>query len=141
MNVWIRVTRKRVKCYYCEKMIETGDYQVVCSYFVKLKHSEKTWTKAMHFHIESPNCWLDRAKVELQSRLYTEKRGRKKDIISDEDRAKRKKILMRRASVVQRIGQEMEGDKRPAKLLHLTELLEKLAVEIESVGGVPKSWR
>lgn len=141
MNVWIRITRRQVICRHCEKMIETGEYQVVCRYFMKLKHSERTWTKQMHFHIEEPNCWLERAKTELATRTYVERRGRKADCISDERKVLRQKILRRRASVMQRIGIEMENGGRPAKLIRLTALLEALAAEIKPYGGVPESWK
>lgn len=139
MNVWIRKTRRRVKCFYCHKMIETGEYQVVCQYFMKLKHSEKTWTKTMHFHAQTPNCWLERAIMELESRPVIETRGRKPDAMGDEMKERRRKILRRRASVVQRIG-EATNSKKIGKLSHLFDLLEQLKIEIEPFGGVPKSW-
>lgn len=140
MNVWVRLTRRRVKCFYCSKMIETDEYQVVCRYY--LKRGSRTWTKDMHFHAKKPNCWLDRAIAELESRpAKLETRGRKADVISDEHRILRQKILRRRASVMQRINCEMETLMRPGKLMHLTELLEGLVTEIEPYGGVPKSWK
>lgn len=141
MNTWIKQTRKRVKCFYCNQHIEVGEYQVVCTYFMKLKHSEKTWTKSMHFHAKDPYCWVDRAIVELSSRPYTESRGRKPDALSDRVKEARQKILRRRASVIQRIGNEMGGQLRPDKLSHMVDLLDRLAGEIESYGGVPKSWQ
>lgn len=141
MNVWIKKTPKRVKCFHCGKTIETGEYQVVCTYFMKLKHSERTWTKAMHFHIESPNCWLERAKIELESRPQASLRGRKPDALSDEARVKRQKILRRRSCVMFRIRREAEGTRRPEKLAHLANLLEVLATEIAPYGGVPESWK
>lgn len=139
MNVWIKKTRKRVVCKHCEKLIETGEYQVVCRYFMKVRGG-KVWTKTMHFHAQNPNCWLDRAIAELETRPVVETRGRKASTISDEKRDVRQKILRRRASVMQRINTEMESLMRPSKLTHLTGLLEKLVVEIEPYGGVPKSW-
>ena len=140
MNVWIRKTRKRVKCRYCEKHIEVGEYQVVCQYFMKLKHSGKTWVKRMSFHAREPNCWLDRAVAELETRVVVETRGRKRNQISDDNREVRERLLRRRASVMQRIRQEMDGLMRPDKVMHLTEMLEKLKLEIEPYGGVPRGW-
>ena len=139
MNTWIRKTRKRVICKYCEKFIETGEYQVVCQYFMKLK-SGKTWKKIMHFHATNPSCWVDRAITVLETKPFTETRGRKPDALSDVVKTARQKILRRRASVMQRISNEMEGQVRPCKLTHMTELLEKLAVEIKPLGGIPKTW-
>ena len=139
MHVRVKVTRRRSTCYYCKKEIETGKYQIVCTYFMKLKYSEKRWTKEMHFHA-IPNCWLKRAIEELKNRPYVENRGRKANYISDETKVKRLKILRRRGSVVHRLGVEMEGEGRPVKILRLTEQLEKLAIEIKEYGGVPDSW-
>jgi hypothetical protein len=141
VNVWIKLTKKRVPCKHCEKFIETGEYQVVCQYFMKLKNSEKTWTKSMHFHAKDPYCWVDRGITEVSTRPQAERRGRKPDAISDEVKEKRQRILRRRASVMQRIGTEMETTQRVDKLVHLTDLLEQLKVEIEPLGGVPTSWR
>ena len=61
----------------------------------------KTWTKRMIFHSE-PNCWLERAITELESRPQEETRGRKPLDLTDEEKDKRTKILMRRASIMQR---------------------------------------
>ncbi|KKM81406.1 hypothetical protein LCGC14_1330200 [marine sediment metagenome] len=141
MNVWIKLTRKRVRCRYCEQLIEVGEFQVVCSYFMKLKHSDKTWTKVMHFHAKDPYCWIDSGILEVGMRPYAENRGRRPDALSDTDKLCRQQILRRRASVMQRIGCEMIGGGRPEKLVHLTQLLEKQVVEIERYGGVPKSWQ
>ena len=144
MNVWVRKTRKKAICFYCSKEIETGTYQIVCQYFMKLK-SGKVWTKKMLFHAE-PNCWLNRAIAELESRPTIERRGRVANSISDPVKEKRNKILRRRASIVQRINIEMEGAgnlpgrQRPEKLAHLLEMLENLKMEIEPLGGVPESW-
>lgn len=148
MNVWIRKTRKRVQCRYCDKYIEVGQYQVVCQYFMKLKHSGKTWVKKMFFHAREPNCWLDRAIAELETRQVVETRGRKRNAISDENREIREKILRRRASVMQRLrmtmelqgGGEVAGKIKAGKIAHLTEMLEQFVVEIEPHGGVPKGW-
>ena len=141
MNVWIKVTRKKVRCRYCEQLIEVGEFQVVCSYFMKLKHGDKTWTKVMHFHAKDPYCWVDQGILEVGMRPHTENRGRKPDALSDRDKRQRQMILRRRASVMQRIGCEMVGECRTEKLVHLTQLLEGLATEILPYGGVPKSWK
>ena len=105
---------------------------------MKLK-SGRTWTKRMIFHAE-PNCWLERAIAELESRPVVETRGRKTLSLSDPVKEARNKILRRRASVIQRLDREIEERMRPAKILHLTEMLESLKVEIEPHGGVPESW-
>jgi len=136
VNVWVRLTRKKSPCFYCNKEIETGTYQVVCQYFMPVRGG-KVWTKRMLFH---PNCWLERAIAELESKPRLETRGRKANALSDPNKEMRNKILRRRASVVQRLDKEMYGEMRPAKLSHLTQLIEGLKVEIVSFGGVPESW-
>ena len=141
MNVWIKVTRKKVRCRYCEQLIEVGEFQVVCSYFMKLKHSDKTWTKVMHYHARKPYCWIDSGIMAVGLRPYAENRGRRPDALSDVDKLQRQMILRRRASVMQRIGNEMMDEGRPEKLVHLTQMLERLATEIVPYGGVPKSWQ
>lgn len=138
MNVWIRLTKKKSACFYCGKEIETGTYQIVCQYFMTVGGG-KIWTKRMLFHSE-PNCWLIRAIAELESKPTLETRGRKAKNLTDPAKEQRNKILRRRASVMQRLEKEIVEEMRPAKLLHLTELLEKLKIEIEQFGGVPTSW-
>ena len=140
MNVWIRRTTKRVECRYCGQFIETGEYQVVCMYFMPLKNSSRVWKKRMHFHAKEPYCWVERAITELALRPRVENRGGVALDISDEVREKRNKVLRRRASVMQRIGAEFEGRQRMPVITHLTEMLENMKLEIESLGGIPKSW-
>ncbi len=141
MNVWIRRTTKRVECRHCGKFIETGEYQVVCTYFMPLKNSERVWKKQMHFHAKDPYCWVERAVTELEMRPHVEHRGGVALEISDEVREKRNKALRRRASVMQRIAAEFDGQQRIPVITHLTEMLEQLKVEVEPLGGVPKSWK
>ncbi len=95
----------------------------------------------MHFHAKEPYCWVDRAVLEVGSKPYVEMRGRKADIISDADRRERQKILRRRASIMQRISNEMRGQGRPDKLVHMVDLLDQLCNEIKRHGGVPESWK
>jgi hypothetical protein len=138
MNVWVRMTKRTSKCFWCGKDIEVGEYQIICTYFMKVR-SGKTWTKRMIFHA-SPNCWVERAIAEIESKPQIENRGRKPLQLNDELKDARNKVLRRRASVMQRLEKEMYGSMRPATLLHLTEQLEKLKVEVEPLGGVPKGW-
>jgi len=137
VNVWIRRVKKKSSCLYCDKEMETGKFQVVCQYFMPVGGG-KVWTKRMLFH---PSCWLERAIVELESRPVIETRGRRPSDLNDAMKEARNKILRRRASVVQRLDKEMYGEMRPVKLLHLTQMLDALRVEIELYGGVPESWK
>lgn len=136
MNVWIRKARKRSDCYYCKKPVETGEYQVVCQWFMKVK--SRFWEKKMLFH---PQCWIDRAVAELETKFIVETRGKERMQLSDDDRVKRVKILARRASMMQRLSVKM-GVKPVdfSKVDRLLDKMEGLKGEIELVGGVPKSW-
>ena len=138
MNVWVKLTRKKATCYYCGRDIETGTFQIVCQYYMPVRGG-KIWTKRMLFHTV-PNCWLNRAIAELESRSVLETRGRKANNLNDSAKEARNKILRRRASIVQRIDKEMLGEIRPMKLRHLIGLIEKLKIEIEPYGGVPETW-
>ncbi len=146
MQTWIKQTRKRVRCFYCGDFIEVNEFQVVCTYLMPLHKSSRVWTKAMHFHAKKPYCWVDRAIVELKKKPYSERRGRKADVISDVNRVLRQKILRRRASYMQRVSREMmnedgtNGRQRPSVLHHLGERIYALRAEIEPYGGIPESW-
>ena len=73
MNVWIRKARKKSDCFYCKKTVETGEYQVVCQWFMKVK--SRVWEKKMLFH---PQCWIDRAIEDLKNKVVVETRGGKR---------------------------------------------------------------
>jgi len=140
MNVRIKMTRKRVQCRYCHQMIETGEYQVVCTYFMQPKACTKKWMKEMHFHAKDPYCWVDQGVQAVSMQPHTENRGRKCLPIPDATKVIRLKIMRRRAATIQRIDIEMRGKQRPDKLSHLTDILERLKVEIAPYGGVPVKW-
>lgn len=143
MNVWIKKCHKQAACKYCPKPIVNGEYMVVCKYYRKTKSAAgdpQKWGFFMRFH---PQCWIDRAVAELESRVYTETRGRKKIEMLDETRVARLKIMMRHAAVVQRIKREVEKSENSYqvdRIIHLGEMLGKLKEEIEPLGGIPKSW-
>lgn len=98
------------------------------------------WEQYLRFH---PQCWIDQAVANLAKREVVETRGRKRLVMTDDIRAARQKILVRRASVTQRIRAEVEkpGELQSIdRIIHLGELLNNLKEEIEPLGGVPKSW-
>lgn len=139
MDIWMRVARKRAKCRWCDKPIETGEYEVVGKLWLRRDGVARIWTIMLRWH---PQCWIDQAKHKLRERpTIVETRGKKKLPLTDEQRVSRVKILMRRAAVVQRINAEMDNGKKDIdKIIHLGGMLEKLKEEIELVGGIPKSW-
>jgi len=140
VHVWISRTRQKGKCAFCPNEITKGGYSVVCRSYKYRGEGKAKWTFQRRFH---PQCWIDQGIQELESRGFSETRGRPR-LASDEVTEKRQKILRRRAAVLQRIRKEMA---RPAKersmdrIVHLGEMLNSLAEEIEPLGGVPESWK
>lgn len=143
MNVWLKKCRKRAKCNHCPEDITKGSYMVVCRFYKKTKNKsgvEQRWQFNLKFH---PQCWIDQAVASIEARPVVETRGRKKVEMADDVRAARLKILMRRASVTQRIKREVSKpveEQKVDKVIHLGSLLNKLKEEIEPLGGVPQSW-
>lgn len=139
MNVWVRRTKRRSTCSYCQGEITNGSYQVVCQHYVKTSGGKNWWFRRS-FH---PQCWIDQAIAELEKIPVVETRGKKRMQLTDDDRAKRRSIILRRGSVIQRIKKEMakpEEDRDVDKIIRLGAMLEKLKEEIRYYGGVPKSW-
>lgn len=144
MNVWMKKCRKQATCKYCPNPIVKGEYMVVCKYYRRTRRESggeaQKWKFFMRFH---PQCWIDQAIAALEKRGIVETRGRKKLEMSDEVRGARLKIMMRRASIVQRIRRELT---KPAeeqdmdRVIHLGGMLNKLKEEIEPLGGEPKAW-
>ena len=135
----MRKTRKRATCAYCGQPILKSEYQVVCQWYMKLRGGKTGW-KRKSYH---PQCWIDQAVAEIESRVVVETRGKKRLEMTDGSKAVRFAILRRRASVTQRIKIEVSKSNEEQsidKIIHLGDLLNKLKEEIELVGGVPKSW-
>ena len=92
-----------------------------------------------------PNCWVEQGLVELEKHPYVPaKVGRKKLELDKDTRAKRIGIMRRRAATIQRIkmikARPIEEWNLDA-IVHLGDMLAKLADEIEPYGGTPKGWR
>ena len=140
MNVWISKTKQRGRCSFCQKDIGKGEYSVVCSHYLDRGENKRKWLMRRRFH---PQCWIDQGIAELESRPVIENRGRPR-VASDVVTIERQKILRRRAAVLQRIRKEMSRspeDRSMDRIMHLGEMLNNLAVEIEPLGGVPESWK
>jgi len=79
----------------------------------------------------------------LEKRPYVPPKGRTPVVMEPEVRKKRVALLRRRASVMQRMREEMSKDNNERsleKIIHFGELLENQTEEIKPLGGVPKSW-
>ncbi len=130
MNVWISKCRKQATCKWCNEIISKDEFIVTISYY------RGKWLVKKYFH---PNCWIEQGKEAVMKNPKTDNRGKKRMVISDEDRKKRLRILVRRASVIQRLKKAYE-DEDTDEMIHLGMLLHKLREEIEPYGGVPKKW-
>lgn len=100
----------------------------------------KRWCKHLYWH---PSCYLAQGIDWVEKHPKPETRGRKRLGLADPVKKYRLSVMRRRAAVVQRIRAETE---KPAeqqcteRLVHLGSMLNQLEVEMETCGGVPKSW-
>jgi hypothetical protein len=140
MNIMVRYCGRESKCSYCPEVVKAGEPILELQQWGNKKGSTKRWMYSKRFH---PQCWLDHQLQELKKEPYIGRIGRTPNGLSEEDKKKRNSIMMRRASVVQRIRKEMgkpDEDRKYDKIVHLGEMLEKIKIEIEQIGGVPKKW-
>jgi len=143
MDTWVKVARKKAKCNYCGGDIEKGSYMVVVKSWRNREGEPRKWMVFFRYHAEKDGkcCYIEQAKAALERREIVETRGKKKLPITDEMKAARRRVLLRRASVLQRIRAEMEKEEQSVdKIIHLGGLLVQLKEEIEKLGGAPKSW-
>lgn len=135
--------RKRAKCAYCEDTITKGDYMVVGKLWRRYHGQD---AEVMHrcfiqrWHVD---CWVEQGKraADTKDEQRPETRGRPKLVISDEDRAERRKLLVRRANIIYRIRKVQESNPYDIDaLIRLGTLLHKADEIIKQYGGAPKSW-
>ena len=136
MDVWMSVCRKRAKCKYCPGYIENGDYMVVGKVWRNREGEARRWAIKLHWHVD---CWVEQGKRSLDLQPKPETRGRKKLAMSDDNKSKRVKILMRRAAILQRMKAATD-EGNVDKLIYLGGLMNKLKEEIQEYGGIPASW-
>jgi len=118
---------------------------VICRYYKRTKKEvggkDQNWRFTLRFH---PQCWIDQGVAALKQRgEVVETRGRNRLVLTDNDSLTRLKILRRRAAVMQRLRIEVakpDGERNIDRVIHFGSMLNKLKEEIESLGGVPKSW-
>lgn len=138
MDVWLTKCHKTSKCSYCEKPITNGDYMVIGKLWRDREGHKIRFPQKLHFHVD---CWVEKGKKYIDNKPYIEKRGRRKLIISDENRESRLRIMRKRAAVVQRINTEVrKSNPNIDKMIHLGELLHQYKEDIENFGGAPKGW-
>lgn len=147
MDIWITKVRGRpATCAYCGLTINTGDYIVRGKLWKKFNQegtsTPRRWCIKLRWHVE---CWVEQGKYEADraANNRVECRGRPSLAMTEEQKILRRKVIARRASVLQRIQRILSkpgGIDEVDKLAHLGDMLNSLNVEIELLGGRPKSW-
>ena len=127
-DVWITWCKKRCRCYYCQEDIISGTPMVK----VKIWRPGK-WTFYQRHH---PQCYLDQGIRRLERDGFP---SRKRLLLSDEDSVIRNKILRRASKCRHSLRQAVKREDVIA-VNRLLDQFNALKVEIEPVGGVPKSW-
>ncbi|GAG85102.1 unnamed protein product [marine sediment metagenome] len=86
-------------------------------------------------------CWVTQGMLNLEAHPYVASgaRGRKPVQLPEEGRKERLAIIRRRASYVQRLRKAVEEGNMD-KVVKIFSRIDVLKEEIESLGGVPKSW-
>ena len=152
MDVWIKKCERQSICKYCEKPIIKGQYVVVGRFWIKPKSDQGTLQgayrhKDYHWHMENDegiHCWEEQGKQAIDKLPPKLSRaGRKPIDLTDEQRAKRYKIVNKRSSITYKIREELAkpSDAQDFDLIaRLGENLHKLKEEIAQYGGVPDSW-
>jgi hypothetical protein len=130
MNVWMTKCSRQTGCNWCPEPIEKTEHMVVTSYY------RGKWLIKKYYH---PECWIAQGKEALERRIKVDNRGGVRLHIPPEAKKERRKIAVRRASVIQRIKKAYERNDVD-NMIHLGVMLQQLKEEIEPYGGVPKKW-
>ena len=138
-NVTARWCQKQAKCWYdgCTEPITPGQAMVAVFFWRKGSDSRK-WNIQHCYHAE---CWLRNGMDYLNRNPYVPHRstGRKRLELSEEARRERFLIVRRYHALRQRLDQ-LDNGSEPIKALRIESLMMELFIEIQPVGGVPKSW-
>ncbi len=128
------------KCSYCPVPIEVGEPVVVGR--LPVNNNGKFFYARKRWH---PNCFVEQGLQWLS--LHPGEpvtKGRPKSVTATlpvDDKLARLSLLRRHATTSQRLRREMEKEWPNYEVItRLTERLDKLRLEVELVGGAPKSW-
>lgn len=136
MDVWMQWNKQKGYCASCKELLTAGEAIVRGKLWQKGHHSY--WFK---WH---PQCWITAGLEYLEVHPYAPpKRGGSRALkLAPETQRVRFLILCRHAAAMQRRKRLVA--KMPAslpRLQHLEEFMQQLKLEIEAVGGAPKSWQ
>ncbi len=136
MDIWISECRKVSKCLHCSQPIVAHTPMVVGRIY---KHvGSRTFRTDLRWH---PNCWVEQGVAKMDMRPILETRGRKKMELDIEARKKRLRIVMKRATLKQRISKlDPAAPSYFDRVVRLGCMMEECKEEIRPFGGVPKGW-
>lgn len=144
MDIWAKRVGRIAHCRCgCGQTMAAGEIAIVGSTRKQSHKDGKMWIRKLYW---IPDHWLAQAVQSVDRTPHIESRGRKRLLMSPEDKVARQKIIMKKASVVQRIRKLRENgdgelsENNLGKLMHYGELINQYKVELEVLGGVPKSW-
>ena len=150
IDIWVSKCRRTAKCNHCGQDIKLGEPVVrgrLWRQYEDRQSEAKKWVRNFRWHARRSTdglcCWIEQALVHLGTQKYVEKRGRKPLVLSPEVRKARLRLLQRRARVMQQL--RLEAEKAPEvrdieRIITLGGQLTDLQIEIQPIGGVPKSW-
>lgn len=144
MDIWITRAKRLASCRYCPKPVTKGQIIVMGKSWSRNKEVTRRWSFKFIWHI---GCWIKQGIQALEEKERRElpfaRIRTKRIILSDEDMEKRRKLILRRGAIIQRI--KAETGKRPLeqsieKIVKWGEQLDTIKEQVTVLGGVPKKW-
>ena len=139
MDVWVTWKKRQRHCEYC-----SADILVATPVVVMQWRTKQGWKWRRYAH---PRCWIHNAFSYLRNNPYTppiRSNGRPRLVLSDEDKAKRLALLMKGATIRQRIkffAKRLPEVGAANRIQDWNDKLQRTATELENYGGVPKGWQ
>lgn len=150
MDIRLAICRKTTRCSYCNQDITVGEPIVRGRVWQKRSESEgkiKRWIRNFRWHGKrAPDgqcCWLAQELDKLATVTFVETRGRKRIVLPKEHRERRLYLLRKRARQVQRLKHVLTvptAQRDIDEVIKIGMIFDDIKVEIENLGGVPKSW-
>lgn len=129
--------KRECRCAFCPEPIKLATPMVVGKLWFS-KGKPHKWYRMLRWHVD---CWVKQGLMYLETHPYVASgaRGRKQIQLPEEQRKERLAIIRRRASYVQRLRKAVE-EGNMNKVVKIFSKIDVLKEEIESLGGMPKSW-
>ena len=134
MDIWITWNKRRATCRFCQKPITVASPMIRGKLWRKSGTATK-WSYQYYWH---PQCYMEEQMAYLAAHPYQSTHHGRPRLEMDEDtRAKRIKVLRKRATLVYKLKEQLENGKNVDWIID--KLMEAM-IEIEQLGGAPKSW-